>query len=326
MIKVSVIVPVYNGEQYLDKCISSILEQTETHLELILVDDGSTDLSGAICDKWALKDPRVKVLHQKNQGVSAARNAGLDAARGEYIGFVDADDVIAPETYETALRNACGHDIVMWDAVTVWSDGRREPDTISLLEQDCTITRQDWYPALLGQMAGSVWRCLYRATCLAGVRFPCGIKLSEDRLFNLVAMGRADRVRYIKTPLYYRLMHAQSAVHRYHADHFEASKSAYTAMLPVLEQYWGGEPEYIRIYDQQLIGGAQGAIHNYFYKTSPLALKQKWEKVRQMTGDPMLQQALRRARTLSVRGRLMKGRMTSALCILAWLANKKHGR
>ena len=326
MIKVSVIVPVYNAEQYLDRCISSILGQTEPRLELILVDDGSADSSGPICDKWAVKDPRIKVIHQKNQGVSAARNAGLDAVRGEYIGFVDADDEIAPETYETALRSADGHDIVMWDAVTVWGDGRREPDTIELLERSCTITRQDWYPALLGQMAGSACRCLYSRACLDGLRFACGLKLSEDRLFNLTAMGRADGVRYLKTPLYYRLMHAQSAVHRYHGDHFEASKSAYTAMLPVLEQYWGGKPEYIQVYDQQLIGGAQGAIHNYFYKTSPLTLTQKWEKVRQLTADPMLQQALQRAKPLNVRGRLMKARMATALCILAWLANKKHGR
>lgn len=326
MKKVSVIVPVYNGERYLDTCVSSILAQTESDLELILVDDGSADSSGAICDRWAEKDARVRVIHQQNQGVSAARNAGLDAAKGEYIGFVDADDRIAPETYETALRNARDHDIVMWDAVTLWGDGRTEPDTIPLLEQTCTIARQDWYPALLGQMAGSAWRCLYKAELLSGIRFPVGIKLSEDRMFNLQAMGCANSVCYLKTPLYYRLMHAESAVHRYHADHFETGKAAYAAILEILQQFWGGETEYIRIYDRQLIGSAQGAIHNYFYKTSPLTLKQKWEKVRQLTADPMLQQALSRAGTLDARGRLMKAGMTSALCVLAWLANKKHGR
>ena len=326
MSKVSVIVPVYNGEAFLDQCVASILGQTHPDIELILIDDGSKDATGAICDQWAEKDNRVRVIHQKNQGVSAARNAGLDMATGEYIGFVDADDEIATETYETALRAADGHDIVMWDAVTVWSDGRTEPDTIIPLTQDCTITRKDWTPELLGWMAGSAWRCLYNAGLVAGIRFARGIKFSEDRLFNLQAMGRATSIRYLKTPLYYRLMHAQSAVHRYHADHFEASKCAHEAILRVLEEYWNKDPEYIRVYEQQLIGSAQSAIHNYFYKTSPLTLKQKWNEVYRVTRDPLLQQALTHTDNLDVRGKLMKAGRITPLCILAWLANKKHGR
>lgn len=326
MKKVSIIVPVYNGEAYLDKCVDSILRQTYPDIELILIDDGSNDATGAICDQWAEKDSRVRVIHQENQGVSAARNAGLDIAAGDYIGFVDADDEISHDTYETAINAANGHDIVMWDAVTVWSDGRTEPDTIPLLTQDCTITHERITPELLRQLAGAVWRCLYRAECLAEVRFARGIKFSEDRLFNLQAMGRAASIRYLKTPLYYRLMHAQSAVHRYHADHFEASKCAHGAILQVLEAYWNKDPEYIRAYEGQLIGSAQGAIHNYFYKTSPLTLKQKWDEVYRVTKDPLLQQALTHARILDVRGKLMKAGWITPLCILAWLANKKHSR
>ena len=102
----SIIVPVYQAEPYLPKCVESILAQTFTDLELILVDDGSPDRSGELCDAYAAKDPRVVVIHQENRGVSAARNAGLDAARGAYIGFVDSDDWIEPEMYQVLITAA----------------------------------------------------------------------------------------------------------------------------------------------------------------------------------------------------------------------------
>ena len=101
---VSVIVPVYNCKDYLPKCIESILNQTYPQIQLILIDDGSSDGSGEICDTFAAKDRRIQVIHQKNQGVSAARNAGLDAAAGEYLLFVDSDDQIAADTIETSLN------------------------------------------------------------------------------------------------------------------------------------------------------------------------------------------------------------------------------
>ena len=100
----SIIVPVYKVENYLQKCIDSILAQTFTDFELILVEDGSPDGCPALCDAAAAKDARIRVLHQKNGGLSAARNAGLDVARGEWIGFVDSDDYIAPEMYETLYK------------------------------------------------------------------------------------------------------------------------------------------------------------------------------------------------------------------------------
>lgn len=100
MPEISIIVPVYNTEKYLDRCIRSITEQTFSDFELILIDDGSKDNSGFICDEWEKKDSRIKVIHQKNAGAGAARNAGLRVAKGEYIGFVDSDDWIEPQMYE----------------------------------------------------------------------------------------------------------------------------------------------------------------------------------------------------------------------------------
>ena len=105
--KISVIVPVYNVEKYLDNCINSIVNQTYDNLEILLVDDGSKDNSGSLCDEWALRDNRIKVIHKQNGGASSARNAGLDAATGEYIGFVDADDYIDIDMYEIMYAEIC---------------------------------------------------------------------------------------------------------------------------------------------------------------------------------------------------------------------------
>ena len=96
---ISVIVPVYKVEEYLDRCVQSIVNQTYSNLEIILVDDGSPDRCGAICDAWAEKDSRIRVIHKENGGLSDARNAGMAAATGQYIGFIDSDDRIAPEMY-----------------------------------------------------------------------------------------------------------------------------------------------------------------------------------------------------------------------------------
>ena len=107
--KISVIVPVYNCEKYLPSCLDSILNQTYTSLQIILVDDGSPDKSGIICDQYAAKDSRIQVIHQKNQGVSAARNAGLACADGDAVGFVDSDDTIDADMYETLTSLMLAH-------------------------------------------------------------------------------------------------------------------------------------------------------------------------------------------------------------------------
>ena len=110
---ISVIVPIYNTLNYLQRCVDSIRRQTYKYLEIILVDDGSTDRSGAMAEKFALEDRRIKVFHKENGGVSSARNLGIDKARGEYIGFVDSDDYIEPQMYERLLAVALQEELAM---------------------------------------------------------------------------------------------------------------------------------------------------------------------------------------------------------------------
>lgn len=318
---VSIIVPVYNCAEHLEKCVGSILAQTHRELELILVDDGSTDGSGALCDALAAGDPRVRVLHQANGGVSAARNAGLEAARGGWIGFVDADDWIDPQTYATALAAGEDCEIVMWDAATVWDGGRTEPDTIPLLPESRVLERSDWSPELLALMAGAVWRCLYRRELIEGIFFPLGIKLSEDRLFNLAAMGKAQRLRYLKTPLYFRYVRPGSAVNRYHGDKFEKNLLALKNAEETIEKYW--DESYLGVYTKMFaVGGALDAVYEICSPQFPG--KRRLAAIRAITNNETLRAALARYGAVGLRENFLKYRLNAALLAVGCAYNWKH--
>lgn len=178
----TVIVPVYKVEEYLPRCVDSILGQTYENLEVILVDDGSPDGSGAICDAYAARDSRVKVIHKENGGLSSARNAGIDAARGEYLAFVDSDDWIEPDAYESmmALMERCGVKLVCGGRYDV--DGETGTKTLGLCpEKEEKISSEE--------LAGRIFRwdhcdssaCdkLYHRSLLNDFRYPEG-KTCED--------------------------------------------------------------------------------------------------------------------------------------------------
>lgn len=318
---VSIIVPVYNGERFLDNCMKSILSQTHRDLQVILVDDGSVDGSGAICDRYAREDCRVLVIHQKNAGVSAARNAGLDAATGDYIGFVDADDTIAPDTYERALEALGENDMVMWDAVTVWPDGRREPDTIDLLPESRVLEKKDWAVDLLQVMAGAVWRCLYRRELICDIRFPLGIKLSEDRLFNIEAMGKAKTLAYYKCGMYDRVVEQGSACNRYHGDRFEKALEAMEFARESLSRYWS--QEYIPGYEKKfVVGGALDAIREICGKAYPGKGRRK--EIRRICAHPAVEAAFRASAPEGLWEKLLHRRAALALLAIGVIWNAKN--
>ena len=312
---ISIIVPVYNAQPFLERCLKSILGQTYKDIQLVLVDDGSVDRSGQICDEFAAKDSRILVIHQKNAGVSAARNAGLQAATGEYIGFVDADDYIAPDMYEQALNQLGDHDMVMWDAVTVWPDGKTQADTIDLLKTDSSLQKKDWSPDLLRYMAGAVWRCLYRRELLEDVRFPVGIKLSEDRLFNMEAMGKAQSLAYFKQGLYYRVVREGSACNRYHGDKFEKSLLAMEYADKIIEKYWTEEYRavYVRAF---VIDGALAAIREICSPEYPG--KSRLKAIRAVAGQEPLRAAFGECPPEGLREKLLDRKMARALMALMY--------
>ena len=205
---VSIIVPVYNAEGALRRCIESILRQSCADFELLLVDDGSRDSSGAICDEYAAKDARVRVFHKENGGVSAARNLALDHAQGKYIQFLDSDDWVVPDATLLFLRAAEEHeaDMVISDFYRVVGERVSVKGDI---EEDRVLSRTEYAEHMMANPAdfyyGVLWNKLYRRDilCAHRIRMDEDISWCEDFLFNLEYIRCAQRFYALNVPLYY---------------------------------------------------------------------------------------------------------------------------
>lgn len=227
----SIIVPVYNVENYLQKCIDSILAQTFTDFELILVDDGSPDNCPALCDAAAAKDARIRVLHQKNGGLSAARNAGLDVARGEWIGFVDSDDYIAPEMYETLYKavQSTGADLALCDYVKVDETGALCTQTHVAVPQK-SLTGRELLQKAYWTTVQIACNKLYHRTIFAQLRYPVG-KLNEDFFVIPEICLNTQKAVVVPDVLYYYVQRGDSIMGKSRTlRHYDAAEAA--------QHYW----------------------------------------------------------------------------------------
>lgn len=214
MNRISVIVPVFNVEKYIEKCVYSIINQTYKNLEILLIDDGSTDDSGNICDSLVKLDKRIIVIHKKNGGLSDARNCGLDNATGEYISFVDSDDYIHEE-YNQKLFSV----LVENDADIVQCMYQKVDELGNELikyNYNGSVIVKDRNSALNGLYYGEdadyytvVWNKLYRAKVIKNIRFPIG-KIHEDVFTTYLFFYNCNKVAFIKEPMYYYLQRADS--------------------------------------------------------------------------------------------------------------------
>lgn len=196
MAKLSVIVPVYNVEKYLQRCVDSLLAQTHEDLEILLVNDGSTDGSPALCDAYAKKDARIRVIHQKNGGLSAARNTGIDAATGEYLAFLDSDDYVDRATYSLLLREMQERraDIVGMQFERVSEDSPFPPTPKEPSLQATKISNEEYIKAMCSYRAScSFCDKVFKASVFDGYRFTVG-KTNEDLLLltTILAKERYD--------------------------------------------------------------------------------------------------------------------------------------
>lgn len=200
---ISVIVPVYNSEKYLEKCIGSILNQTYENLELILIDDGSKDNSGLICDKYAAFDKRVKVIHKENAGVSSARNQGVDCASGEYIAFVDSDDWLEESTFQILidLLKYKNSDMVVSN---VYFRNEKEVCSIGIPANEHTYSPEEANQLLLKfQFSSSLWLCLYSRKLIKGNYLNESIHFWEDLEYQYRIISKANNIVVNNTPLYH---------------------------------------------------------------------------------------------------------------------------
>lgn len=207
--KISIIVPIYNVQSYLKKCIESLIQQTYENIEIILVNDGSTDNSGKICDYYALKDNRIKVVHQKNGGVSYARNTGLAYSTGDYIAFVDPDDWIDKNMYEKMLEvlNENDSSIAMCGYVYEGGDNILNKSKPKLVEQNLSnrellsklFMSNTYYYVIL-------WNKLYKACLWKDVRFPNGYVHEDEAVIHII-YDRCARMSIISNDFYhYRII------------------------------------------------------------------------------------------------------------------------
>ena len=216
--KISIIVPVYNVEDYIEKCIKSILNQVFTEFELILVDDGSTDNSGNICDKYAEKDNRIIVIHKENGGISSARNIGLNIAKGEYIAFVDSDDYINKNMYHTLynLIIKTQSDIAMCNYKTISKDEEvnlNEDQIINSHDIKC-INNIQYLNNLYGKDKVKyivMWNKLYKNEIFRKLRFKDS-RIEEDEFIIHHVLYLSDKIVYIDKNYYYYYMQRNNSI------------------------------------------------------------------------------------------------------------------
>ena len=227
---ISVIIPVYNVENYLNDCLDSVLSQTYKNLEIILVDDGSSDKCPCICDEYAKKDSRIRVIHKENEGVSVARNLGLDVARGDYIGFVDGDDFISKDFYRALYDNITKHsaDISACLYCNVYEN------IIAKILHDRTLLKSDYVIAnrvealrlfFENKINTSSWNRLYRREIIESIRFPIDVKLGEDVVFTYRTFDNSNAIVFSNNYHYYYRQRKSGAFdsrrNRYHQRLFE---------------------------------------------------------------------------------------------------------
>lgn len=221
---VSIVVPVYNAENYLQMTVESIQHQTMTNWELILVDDGSTDSSGHICDSFADSDSRIRVIHTQNQGVSSARNTGIEAAIGEWLQFVDSDDQLMPDALAIILESTQGVDMIAF-GYEVFPHTQRVKLTTETIEYSSYLETLPVFESLYSEgfynsPCNKIFR-LSKMTC----RFNPAISLGEDLLFNLEYLKSCGSIRILPDVLYrYRIGHNTALTKRFRTNALEIHK------------------------------------------------------------------------------------------------------
>ena len=212
---ISVIVPVYNVRPYLKRCIDSIIAQTYSNLEILLVDDGSTDGSGELCDAYARQDARVQVIHKKNAGQAAARNDAIDIARGSYLGFVDSDDFIDCRMFEILYQDLTEHDAQI-SIVTFQEFTEEKEVTVSrnLMSIECQAGEKILQKLLLEEKIGDFsWNKLYRRELFKEIRYPVG-RMMEDQGIMYKLVDQCTKVTYRPIRLYFYYQRPDSTLHR----------------------------------------------------------------------------------------------------------------
>ena len=265
---VSVIVPVYKAEKYLHRCINSILNQTYDNIEVILIDDGSPDNSGVICDLYAEKDQRVKVFHKKNEGVSVARNIGLDNSTGAYICFVDSDDYIAPNLIYDNLNYAIEKDadVVCFNYIFDYGTHKQPSNEYKLSSTDISIITD----FLNDKGSRAVWNKFYKRSIFAELRFPTKMTFAEDwYVLSSIYIYANKIVSTVKAYYFYDVTNLDSLMHntnpRYEYFNFICKKHQLQLLETQLNQMLDQKEFWMTIVARNCFKTCLKAYHHNLY-------------------------------------------------------------
>lgn len=293
--KVSIIIPCYGVERYLDRCMKTVVNQTLKDIEIILVDDSSPDRVPEICDEWAKSDNRIKVIHkEKNEGLGFARNTGLDIAKGEYVAFVDSDDYVDITIYEQ-LYNASEHGI--FDAV--FCGLKQETINGSYLRindfKDIkTFNKHELYKTALSfinktdlceneRLFMSVWHSIYKRNIIESyhIRFYSEREiLSEDLPFQVEFCLKANKIKFIPQHLYYYCLNKSSLTHKFAVNKFNAAFNLRTLLLDITKDYIEGRA----LIDSEFYSRIRNMLTNFIFSKS-YSMKYKYKYIHKLCNN-----------------------------------------
>lgn len=311
---VSIIVPIYNVEKYLLKCLESILGQTMKNIEVILINDGSKDKSLSICHEYANQDNRIQVIDKVNEGVAAARNTGLERASGNYVGFVDPDDWIEPEMYES-MYNKLAHSEHNLCLCNYYKDDRLVSYPKVLKIKKDSLDKQEVIDEIIASMIGiddlmpkykyimgCVWRCLYKKDFIDQyeLRFKKGVSIMEDLVFTIEALLKSDGLCIDHGIWYHYRRNPKSILHSYNPNMWEDQIYVHRLLEELLQEA-GLEDYMLNRLDLRYIGMAFCAIYNETSKSdkeNKIKITEKMTKVRQIGNDKRFKTALKRVKPI----------------------------
>lgn len=268
---ISIIIPIYNSEKYIDKCVKSVLNQTYKDFELLIIDDGSNDNSAQICDEFAASDSRIRVIHKKNEGVSVARNTGIELARGEYITFIDSDDYYEKDFLINAITKIENVDMYISSLVMDTYENNKVINSVLYGQKESTIMTikelfqnlEVTYPQMC--ICGPCCK-LYKTSIikLNNIFFDKTIDLGEDTLFNINYFKVIGKIYFDQNVYYhYRRINGESLFTKYHPDIYEKHVKVYNEMRALLI-YKGCDSESITRFEDLYLGLMIGCIHHIF--------------------------------------------------------------
>lgn len=298
---ITVIVPIYNVEKYIHKSIKSILSQTLNNIEIILVDDGSTDKSGKIADFYAEKDSRVKVIHKINQGVSIARNVGLELATGEYVSFIDSDDWIDDDMFEIlyceAIENNC--DVAMGCFSREDIKNNKSVKVLHPFKSNTVLLKNDIKREICSRLLINVFftsSCdkIYRLSFLKKykIKMPNNVKLREDYIFNMDVFNFAERVKYVPIAFYHYRDADNSAVKKYYKNLFEFDLKLYKKKKKYFKVWFGDNQEYLNAISYDFLMDVFHNIIQIYNKNNLDGIKNKWRSIYSIVNSLHIRQAL----------------------------------